>query len=185
MRLRRFGLLALGGLLAWALPGQAQTFISAPFVRIAVDNGPGGGVYVRAPFVRVGDPPPVFVGPPPLLYGPNPPVVVPGPAPIVVAPPPPQPVVVTPPPKVAVIPAPVVINRPMTPQEFAQSFRPAPGPYDVVLIHPRTGQAVRVNFTLPPGNPRVYVTPRLLEFDYGSQRVSIIFGIAGGVRVRS
>jgi len=164
------GLLALSGLVIWASPGKAQVFVGAPFVRVWSDPAPGGGVYIRAPGVRVSVPdgPPVIVAPPPPVY------VAPPPAVVVM--PPPAPVVVTPPPV-------VVVTRPQTPQEFAQTFRPTPGPHEAVLIHPRTGQAVRVAFSLPPGTPRVFANQRVLEFDYGRTRVTIIFGIAGGVRV--
>jgi len=39
----------------------------------------------------------------------------------------------------------------MTLTEFASSFQPAPGAYEVLLVHPRSGYAVPVCFTLPDG----------------------------------
>jgi hypothetical protein len=71
----------------------------------------------------------------------------------------------------------------LTPQEFAQTFHPSAGTHEAVLIHPRTGAAVRVAFTLPPGTPRVFANQRLIEFDYGRTRVTLVFTIFGTVRV--
>jgi hypothetical protein len=182
MRLRSLGVLTVAGLLAWATPGWAQSVIAAPFVRVFSDpDAPGGPrVYVRAPLVRVnvGDPPP-------------PVVVAPLPPPVFVAPPPPPPVIIappTPPPPLVVQPAPappVPVVRPMTLEEFARTFRPAPGTYQVTLLHPRTGEPLTTTFTLPPGVPRVTVGLRFVEFDYGQTRVSIVFPLVGGIRVRN
>jgi hypothetical protein len=178
MQFRSLGVVAVAGLLAWAMPGQAQSVICAPFVRVFSDpDAPGGPrVSVRAPLVRinVGDPPPV--------------VVVPPPPPVVVAPPPPPPVVVQPPPPVVVQPPPPVpapAPQALTLQEFARTFRPAAGTYQVTLLHPRTGQPLTTTFTLPPGTPRVTVGLRFIEFDYGRTRVSIVFPLGGGIRVRN
>jgi hypothetical protein len=70
-------------------------------------------------------------------------------------------------------------------QEFARTFRPAPGTWQVTLVHPRTGAPVTANFTLPAGTPRVIVGPRAVEFDYGRVSVVIAFTINGGIRVRT
>jgi hypothetical protein len=72
----------------------------------------------------------------------------------------------------------------MTLAEFAAAFQPAPGNFEVQLIHPGTGQPVTVQFTLPRGTPRkVRVHRRELEFDYGREEVTIRFGILGRVKV--
>ena len=49
---RGITLLALSGLLASTSEALAQVDIKVPFVRVST-GGPGGGVYVRAPFVTV------------------------------------------------------------------------------------------------------------------------------------
>jgi hypothetical protein len=73
----------------------------------------------------------------------------------------------------------------MTHREFADTFKPAPGTYDVVLLHPVTNKPVQVTFTLPPGvvyNVRTF--PRQINFDYGHRRdVTIRFLADGRVRV--
>jgi hypothetical protein len=72
----------------------------------------------------------------------------------------------------------------MTLDEFAAAFQPVPGIHEVTLVHPRTGQPVTVQFTLPPGVPRkVRVSRRDLEFDYGRHEVDIRFLLRGRVRV--
>jgi hypothetical protein len=69
--------------------------------------------------------------------------------------------------------------------QFAAGFTPQPGRYEVVLLHPATGQPVKVAFTLPPGMPRrVRVFPYRLAFDYGRHDVVLVFQRNGGVRVR-
>lgn len=66
--------------------------------------------------------------------------------------------------------------RPPTHAEFARGFRPMPGLYEVVLLHPHSGQPVRVQFELPPGQPKkVRVERNELEFDYGRFEVEIRF----------
>lgn len=90
-----------------------------------------------------------------------------------------------PPPSIAPPPA-VVPLRPMTVQEFAATFKPLPGNYEVLLIHPKTCCPVKVCFTLPPGCLRkVRVTKHKIVFDYKCQRnVVIRFICCGKVRVR-
>jgi hypothetical protein len=75
--------------------------------------------------------------------------------------------------------------RALTLDEFARSFQPLPGRYEVVLVHPLTGCPVNVCFALPPGCPKkVRVHRRQLEFDYGRHDVVIHFERNGDVRVK-
>jgi len=176
---------SLTALLALTASARAQLTIQVPFV--TVQTGPGG-VYVRAPFVTVQVPRSVVVAPP---QSPAPPPT-PMPAPVDPAPvqrigdPIPVPL---PKPGQTDFSVPVPLPgqpaaRPMTHREFAATFRPAPGTYDVVLLHPVTNQPVQVSFTLPPGEARVRTWPRQLNFDYGGRRdVSIRFLADGRVRV--
>jgi hypothetical protein len=133
-------------------------------------------VFIRVPFVtvRVGNPGPVIV---------NPPVT----GPIVIGQPIDVPPVVVQPPRVIVneAPAPVVVaTRAPTLDEFAKSFKPQPGKYEVVIQHPVTCDPVKVCFTLPEGCPKkVHVRPREIDFDYGRTDVSIRFIRDGRVRV--
>ena len=82
------------------------------------------------------------------------------------------------------VPPTMTLERPFLLCEFAQVFKPAPGNYDVLMIHPVTGCPIRVCFTLPPGCPRVCVGKRTLDFDYGCCSVTIRFTLlCGKVRV--
>jgi hypothetical protein len=174
MRFIRFGLPALLAVTALAAPARAQVAIRVPFVDVQV--GPAGGVYVRAPGVVVNVPPgPVIVPAPrpvivPLRPAPEAPPPIPGEERVLVPPPPP--------------PQPAVV-RALTPDQFASSFRPKAGTYEVMLEHPFTGRPVNVRFTLPPGNPRVIVRRLFVEFDYGRFSVIIRFFRDGTVAVRS
>jgi hypothetical protein len=126
-------------------------------------------------------------------------VVVPAPGPTV-----PPPDGVLPPPRRLGDPIPVPLPRPgqtdfsvpvplptppparlLTHREFAETFKPAPGTYDVTLLHPVTNKPVQFTFTLPPGQSyRVLSLPRQIIFDYGGRRdVSIRFVPDGRVRV--
>jgi hypothetical protein len=93
-----------------------------------------------------------------------------------------------PPPQVVPgLPPPVALPiRPMTVSEFVASFKPLPGNYEVMLIHPKTCCPVKVCFTLPPGCLRkVRCTGHKIVFDYKCQRdVVIRFLHSGKVRVR-
>jgi hypothetical protein len=84
----------------------------------------------------------------------------------------------------AVVPAPTAV-RPMTLAEFAEAFKPAPGTYEVVLLHPDTCCPVKVCFTLPCGCPKkVRVFKRTLTFVYdGYEKVRIHFPLCGTARV--
>jgi hypothetical protein len=75
-------------------------------------------------------------------------------------------------------------RRVPTVAEFAASFEPSGGTHEVELIHPATGQPVKVAFTLPAGSPRrVIVRRRELAFDYGRNDVAIRFLPGGRVRI--
>jgi hypothetical protein len=82
------------------------------------------------------------------------------------------------------VPLPQPQAHAMSHREFADTFKPAPGSYEVVLTHPVTNKPVNVTFTLPAGTPsKVRVLPRRIAFDYGRQTVLILFQGDGTVRV--
>ena len=141
----------------------------APFASTAradvILRGPFGGLIVvpSSSDVRVG-PGGVAVVPAPVPVVPQQPTLPPAPVPFVPAP---QPAVAV----------------PVLPQDFAKTFKPAAGSYQVLFVHPRSGQPVTVSFVLPAGNPRVYYMPGSLVFDYGRHDVEIRFRIGGGVAV--
>lgn len=151
--------LAVGTFLV--VSGQAQVAVQAPLTRVEV--GPNQ-VKVQAPFVRIQVPvvpqptgtPPMFVVPPP--------------------PPPPAPII---------LPVPPAGTLPLTTAEFAASFKPLPGTYEVVLLHPFTGQPVKVVFTLPrtEGYYKTHARPRFIEFDSPDHAVEIRFHRNGRVNV--
>jgi len=140
----------------------AQVVVRAPLTQVEVAPGQ---IRVLAPFVRVqvSGVPQLLQPPPPIVAQPLPA----GPAPIVVMPP---------------LPAGV---SPPTAAEFAAGFKPLPGAYEVVLLHPFTGQPVKVCFTLPytKGCYRVRVRPRYIEFDAPDRAVEILFLRNGRVEV--
>jgi hypothetical protein len=77
-------------------------------------------------------------------------------------------------------------TKALTLAEFATSFEPKPGTYDVELLHPGTKQPVQVSFSLPSGKPRaVRLKRREIVFDYGRESVAIRFLIGGRVQVRN
>ncbi len=78
-------------------------------------------------------------------------------------------------------PAPVV--RPITLAEFAATFQPLPGTYEITFIHPRKKCPVCVTFTLPPGCPKMCVSKHDIVFDYGKCAVDIRFRFFGKVSV--
>jgi hypothetical protein len=181
LRPRWIGLLALAGLSVGAAPGQAEVIVRAPFVSVVVGRpaGPGCrgfGIHalglVDVELRRGG----------PLLPGPSVPAELPAPRPVV-ADPPGSEVMELPPPR-PLVPAALPPPRPLTLGEFATAFKPAPGKYEVVLVHPRTGRPVPVAFTLPDGPPpKMYVGRHELAFDYGRAAVVVRFGLRGRVRV--
>jgi hypothetical protein len=180
--------LTLAAAFGGASAAQAQVFIRAPFVRVGV----GPGVYVRAPFVNLWVPPaPVFLGPrvyvAPPVYAAPPPVYV-APAPRVVESPPPAPVDPQPAPQPAPngtnnAPPPAKAVKALSLEEFAKTFQPKGGNYEVNLVSPINNQITLVRFTLPEGNPRrVHLRPNEIEFDYGIRRfVRIEFDNEGAI----
>jgi hypothetical protein len=183
MKTLRLGLTSLAALVALTASARAQVTVQVPFV--TVQTGPGG-VYVRAPFVTLQVPRSVVVSPAPAPVASAPVEVLPPPQrigdPIPVPLPKPGQTDFSVPVPVRDVPA---ATRPLTHREFAATFKPAPGTYDVVLLHPVTNRPVQVSFTLPPGQPRAVRTwPRQLNFDYGSRRdVGIRFLADGRVQV--
>ena len=91
-----------------------------------------------------------------------------------------------PPPAVVPAPSSLIPVRPLTPAEFAASFKPLPGTYEVLFLHPKTGCPVKVCFTLKPGCIRkVCATSHKIVFDYvGQCDVVIRFMLCGKVWVR-
>ena len=80
-------------------------------------------------------------------------------------------------------PPPSKASAGLTIDQFAKTFQPKAGNYEVELINPATGQPTSVRFTLPEGTPRkVHVSGREIEFDYGARRyVKIQFDSDGAV----
>jgi hypothetical protein len=123
------------------------------------------GWFVRAPFVTVSGGPGVSVQAPfvDVRIGPAPERIA---APVVLPQPPPR----------------VVVRAP-TLEEFAASFRPAPGNYEVTILHSRTCCPVTICFTLPPGCPKVCLSKHQLDFEYPCEDVRIRCQILGKVKV--
>jgi hypothetical protein len=113
-----------------------------------------------------------------LLPPPSAPVIVPGE-------PPPVPIDVVP---VRPVPPVMRATRVLTVSEFASTFRPTRdgGRYQVIVQHPCTGCAVKVNFCLPAGCPRkIKASKHALEIRYGLCRAVVVrFLPDGTVRVR-
>ena len=129
-------------------------------------------VLVATPWVTVHVGRPVLPPPAALYPGDPPPVPLPPAEPIVVAPGPVQ-------------TAGAVVVRPPTLEEFACSFHPAPGHYEVVVMNPETCCPAKVCFTLPCGCPTVRVHDKSLVFHYGLlDNVSIRFRHDGSVAVK-
>jgi hypothetical protein len=168
------GLLAVAGLPAFAGTGHAGVFVRVPFVTVHVNRG----VFVGAGPVQVAVPPaPVVVAP-----GRPSGVVVSEPVPAVRLVPDDQ----LPPPTPLPPPPPPAVVKPMTVEQFVECFKPQPGKYEVILVHPKSCQPVKVCFELPPGCPRkVRHTKHVLEFDYGRDSVRIRFLHNGDVKVIS
>jgi hypothetical protein len=156
--------LVAGAVLAgFAAPSRAGFFLRVPFVTVHIDRG----VYVGAGPVQVqvpGRPATVPSG-----------VIVSEPVPVVPVDQLPQPT-----------PLPGSAVKPMTVEQFAESFKPQGGKYEVVLVHPKSGCPVKVCFELPSGCPsKVRWTKHVLEFDYGRASVRIRFYHNGDVKVLS
>jgi len=137
---------------------------------VAVGVTPGrADWYVRAPFVRVAGGQGVWVRAPFVD------IRVGGYVPVA-----PLPIERMEPVSPATPPLPV---RVQTLDEFATSFRPAAGNYEVTLQHSRTGTPVTVRFTLPAGEPKIRVSRHEIDFDYGREDVRIRCQIGGRIRV--
>jgi hypothetical protein len=79
-------------------------------------------------------------------------------------------------------PIPSAPVRYMTHRQFAATFHPLPGNYEVTLLHPRTHRPVTVRFTLPPGRIKeVDADPGEIRFDYGHWELEIHFKRDGRV----
>ena len=200
--MKRLLILAGSALLAGAPVAQAQVSVRAPFVRVQVG---GPGVSVRVPFVSLYIPsnPPFYVGQPPVAqFGPAPsyiaappPTAVPAPAPAPqaipkalpplapplqaqAAPVPPQAVPTQPQPDF-VPPTPAKIAVP-TLAEFAKTFQPRPGNYEISLINPLTNQPTPVRFSLHAAPQNVRLGDNLIEFQFGpNQFVRVEFDRQG------
>ncbi len=79
-------------------------------------------------------------------------------------------------------PPPTVVKAP-TLEEFAASFKPAAGTYEVTIQHSRTCCPVTICFTLPPGCPKVCLHRHQLDFEYRGEDVRIRCQIGGAVKV--
>ena len=79
-------------------------------------------------------------------------------------------------------PPPIVVQAP-TLEEFAASFKPAAGTYEVTILHSRTCCPVTICFTLPPGCPKVCLHRHQLDFEYPCEDVRIRCQIFGKVKV--
>jgi hypothetical protein len=182
-RMTVLGLLAVASLASAAADARADIIIQVPFVTIRIGRN-GSRHLLIAPCqssmpvsLPAADPQgtplaPIPIAPP---ADPVPPVAPPG---------------GTGRPSAPTIPVSIPDPRPtvraLTLGEFASSFRPVPGPHEVVLVHPVTGAPVKVAFTLPPGSPRkVRVLRRQLDFVYPRHNVAIRFPRDGSVRVRN
>lgn len=176
---RKFRIVVLALVMGASLAStaQAQVFVRAPFVRVQV----GGGVYVRAPFVNVFIPPrPVYVTSAPVFVAPTPQVVEAPPQPSEAQAAPPSPTIPqqqTLPPQQAAPPQdysppqPTRATQTPTLEQFAKTFQPKAGSYQVSIVSPVTNQPTPVRFTLPEGNPRqVHLRGNEIEFEYGFRR---------------
>jgi hypothetical protein len=75
--------------------------------------------------------------------------------------------------------------KPLTLEEFCASFKPVPGTYEVLFLHPVSKKPVTVTFTLPPGCLKVRCEKREIEFDYGDREIRLRFRLFGKVAVIS
>jgi hypothetical protein len=83
-------------------------------------------------------------------------------------------------------PAVMACPVPISVCDFCRSFKPAPGNYEVLFIHPVKCCPVWVCFTVPPGCVKVCCDRRNIVFDCGCNgAVAIHFKLlCGGVKVR-
>lgn len=87
------------------------------------------------------------------------------------------------------LPAPVAVaaSPVMTVDEFARSFQPLPGTYEVTLLHPKTCCPVTVCFTIPPCHcvKKVKASKHSIRIEIEHRRdVVINFRHSGKVDVR-
>ncbi len=85
-----------------------------------------------------------------------------------------------------VIPAAPVQTKLITLDEFAATFQPLPGTYEIMFLHPIKKCPVNVTFTLPAdcGCPKTRVRKHEIVFDYGGKHdVDIHFRLFGKVTV--
>ncbi len=78
-----------------------------------------------------------------------------------------------------------VVPPAVTLSEFSRFFTPTPGKHDVWIVHPATGQPVKVCFALPGGRLKEFeVEKRSIRFEFrNGQEVEIEFRSNGTVRV--
>jgi hypothetical protein len=169
----------LAGILVAAGAARADVVLRGPFGRqivipTPVDVQVGPGVYVGPGPTRPVPPPAKVVNGPDVVSTPMPLVRLQAGDEVL-----PQPRSLTPGP--AVLPPAAVAPIPL--RDFARTFQPAPGNYEVLFVHPGNHKPVAVAFSLPPGQPRVSCGPRALTFDYGRCEVEIRFKIGGKVVV--
>jgi hypothetical protein len=159
-RILLIGTFALGGVFLGTSRAPAQIYIRAPFVRVQI----GPGVSVQAPGVNLFIPPaPVVVASPPVTFTPAAPGAKPAP-PLELLPPPTKLA-----PAAPAAPAPVQAPQLPTLAQFASTFNPKAGSYEVDLINPVTQEPAKVRFTLPEGLPtKVNVRANDIEFRYGA-----------------
>jgi len=97
----------------------------------------------------------------------------------------PPPVALPPVETITIVPGARLGVRPPTLEEFAASFQPAPGRYEVVLLNPETCCPVKVCFCLPCGCPKVRVHEKSLVFHYALlDNIAIRFHHDGSVTVK-
>lgn len=73
--------------------------------------------------------------------------------------------------------------KPLTLEDFAATFKPEPGTYEVLFVHPVSKKPVTVTFTLPPGCTKVKTDKREITFEYGKQNIRLKFRLLGKVAV--
>jgi hypothetical protein len=155
----RTAMIASVALLSISTMARAEVVVAAPFVFVRAG---GGATEIHAPFVHLHI----------AKRQPMQPLPAAQPGELIHAPRPTD---------GSAAPAPMALPH----GEFARSFTPAAGSYEVDLIHPYTGCPVHVCFSLPPGCPKkVRVERGELEFDYGRTEVEIRFKKDGRVQVQ-
>ena len=172
----------LAGLMLGTETARADLFVRVPFVRVEVG---GPGVYVRAPFVDLWVPHelPIYreVPAPGVQVVPPPPQVMPPASDLPMQPAVPGQNNLVPPP----LPVPLQAAYP-TLNDFARTFQPRAGHYDVTIVNPVTKQPTQVRFSLPEGSPRrVIVNRDEIEFRYGLLRFVRIQFDANGALITS